>query len=187
MRLFVSIDLPDSLTESVEAAQERFADAEGLRFTDPSQAHVTMKFLGDTDEDRLEDIDEALEAAIAAADVDPYDATVGGFGVFPSIEYISVVWTGVRDDGGAAKTTTLAEAIERETVERGFDPEDHSFTPHVTIARMDDARGKDHVQRVVREEDPDLGTFHVEEVRLKQSTLTNDGPRYETVRRYPLD
>lgn len=186
MRLFLSIDLPDSLTEAVTAAQERLADADGLRFTDPSQAHVTLKFLGDTAESRLPDVEEAVEAAIADADVGPYDATVGEFGVFPSIEYISVVWLGIRDGAGAAETTALAEAIERETVERGFDSEDHSFTPHATIARMDDARGKNLVQRVVREEDPDVGTFRVEEVRLKESTLTNDGPRYETVERFPL-
>ena len=186
MRLFVSIDLPDSLTDAVRSAQERFADADGLRFTDPAQAHVTMKFLGDTDESRVPDVRDAVQAAIADADAAPYDATVGGFGVFPSPDYISVVWAGVRDGAGAAETTALAEAIEREAVERGFDAESHSFTPHVTIARMDDARGKDLVRRVVSEADPDIGTFRVEEVRLTESRLTDDGPRYETVERYPL-
>ncbi|SFR33068.1 RNA 2',3'-cyclic phosphodiesterase [Halogeometricum limi] len=186
MRLFLSIDLPDSLTDAVATAQERFAAAESLRFVDPAQTHVTLKFLGDTDEERIPAVEAAVEAAIDDTDVGPFDATIGGFGVFPSLDYISVVWAGVRDGAGAAEMTTLAEAIERETVGRDFDPERHEFTPHVTLARMDDARGKEAVRRVVREADPDVGTFRVAEVRLKESTLTNDGPRYETVRRFAL-
>jgi 2'-5' RNA ligase len=51
---------------------------------------------------------------------------------------------------------------------------------------MDDARGKETVQRVVREEDPTIGSFPVDEVRLKRSTLTPDGPEYATVERFPL-
>ncbi|MFC6726125.1 2'-5' RNA ligase family protein, partial [Halobium palmae] len=46
MRLFVSVDLPSSLADSVAAAQEPLADAAGLRFVEPEQAHVTLKFLG---------------------------------------------------------------------------------------------------------------------------------------------
>nr|WP_246404083.1 2'-5' RNA ligase family protein [Halobellus ruber] len=68
----------------------------------------------------------------------------------------------------------------------GFEGDDHAFTPHVTLARMDDARRKELVQRVVRETDPDLGSFRVETVRLTQSTLTDDGPVYETLRAVEL-
>jgi 2'-5' RNA ligase len=64
----------------------------------------------------------------------------------------------------------------------GFEGTDHAFTPHVTLARMGDARGKELVQRVVRGTDPDLGAFRVSDVRLTESTLTDDGPAYETVR-----
>jgi 2'-5' RNA ligase len=181
MRLFVSIDLPDRLAEGVADAQERFADAEGLRFVDPTQAHLTLFFLGDTDPDRVGEIESALERAVADAGVDPFELRVGGFGVFPSPEYISVVWAGVRDGGGAAETTRLHERIEDELTAMGFEADDHAFTPHVTLARMDDARGKDLVQRVVGETDPDIGAFRVEEVRLTESTLTEDGPEYETV------
>ncbi|MDS0297353.1 RNA 2',3'-cyclic phosphodiesterase [Halogeometricum sp. S1BR25-6] len=186
MRLFLSIDLPDSLTESVASAQQRFAGAEGLRFVAPEQVHVTLKFLGETDEDRLPDVEAAVEDAIADSGVEAFDATVGGFGVFPSLDYISVVWAGVREGAGAAEMTALAEAIDRETAASGFGSEDREFTPHVTLARMDDARGKDLVQRVVREEDPDVGTFPVREVHLKESVLTDGGPRYETLRRFAL-
>jgi 2'-5' RNA ligase len=186
MRLFVSIDLPDRLADAVAEAQERFSDAEGLRFVDPEQAHLTLWFLGDIDPDRLAGIEAALERAAVAADVGPFDLRVGGFGVFPSLDYISVVWAGVREDGGTAETTRLHEVVDRELTALGFEGDDHEFTPHVTIARMDDARGKELIQRVVREVDPDIGSFRVEEIRLTESTLTSDGPEYDIVASFGL-
>jgi 2'-5' RNA ligase len=186
MRLFVSVDLPDALADPVADLQGEFDDAPGLRLTDPEQAHLTLKFLGDVEESRVPDIEEALETAVDSAGVDPFDATVGGLGVFPSLEYISVVWVGVRDGAGSAELTHLHEAVERETTSLGFDPEEHEFTPHVTLARMDDARGKEHVQRVVREQDPTVGTMRVSQIRLKRSELGGDGPTYSTVSRIGL-
>ncbi|AUV83608.1 RNA 2',3'-cyclic phosphodiesterase [Salinigranum rubrum] len=184
MRLFVAVDLPDELASSVVDAQRRFDDAPGLRLTDSTQAHVTLAFLGDVEEDRLAEVEGAVEAGVRDAAVGPFEATVGGFGVFPSLDYISVVWTGVRQ--GTGEMNRLHESIQAELLPLGFEPDDHAFTPHVTLARMDDARGKETVQRVVREEDPTIGSFRVEEVRLKRSDLTPDGPSYSTVERFPL-
>ena len=186
MRSFVSIDLPDDLAGAVADAQERFAGAGGLRFVDPDDAHLTLFFLGDVDSGRRDDIEVALERAVADAGVEPFELRVGGFGVFPSLDYVSVVWAGVREGGGVAETARLAGATERELDALGVAGDDHPFTPHVTLARMDDARGKELVRRVVRETDPDLGAFRVEEIRLKQSTLTGDGPEYETLRTVEL-
>ena len=181
MRLFVSVDLPSSLADAVADVQAPFADCAGLRLTDPTQAHCTLKFLGETDPDRVDEIETALDAAVADAGVDPFDCTVGGLGVFPSLEYISVVWAGVREGAGDAELTALADAVEAELTDIGFDPADHEFTPHITLARMDDARDKQRVQQLVAETDPTVGTFPVESVRLTKSTLTDDGPVYETV------
>lgn len=184
MRLFLSVDLPPELAEGIEAVQERFSAADGLRLTDPTQAHVTLKFLGEVENHRLDDLQTAVSEAVADVDVEPFRAEVGGLGAFPSSEYIRVVWIGFSD--GGPQLTRLHEALEAATTELGFEPEDHEFTPHVTIARMDDARGKELVQRTLREADPTVGSFRVEEVRLTESTLTDDGPDYETVARIPL-
>ncbi|WP_324759814.1 RNA 2',3'-cyclic phosphodiesterase [Haloarcula montana] len=184
-RLFVSVDL-DGLGDAVRAVQQRFEGAGGLRFTDPEQAHVTLKFLGDTEPDRIGEIVQELESAVDDASVPPFEARFGGLGVFPSMEYISVVWFGVREGHGAAELTTLHETIEDRTVAMGFDPEDHDFTPHVTLARMDHAGGKERVQAVVGSADPDVGTLSVDEIRLTESVLGPDGPTYRTVESIPL-
>lgn len=184
MRLFVSINLPDDLAEAVAALQSEFAAAEGLNFTDPEQAHVTLKFLGDTDEERLPELESAIERAVDDAGVDPFEAEFGGLGVFPSMDYITVVWFGVRD--GAAETTRLHEAIERETVELGFDPEEHDFTPHATLARMEHAGGKELVQELIAGRDPTIGRTTVADVTLMKSELGPEGPDYSPVMSFPL-
>jgi 2'-5' RNA ligase len=178
MRLFISVDC-DGLADEIAAIQEPFADASGLRLTDPAQAHVTLKFLGDTDPDRVPAVTDALDRAVTESGLTPFEAEFGGLGVFPSLDYISVVWLGVR--AGSDQLTTLHEHAEQRLTALGFAPEDHEFTPHVTLARMDHAGGKKLVQKLVRNGDPTAGTLAVDAVCLTQSTLTDDGPEYTTV------
>lgn len=190
MRLFVSVDFPDDLAAAVAEVQEYVDGASGVRCTDPEQTHVTLKFLGEVPEsapDDRTDLDatvRAIEAGVNDADSGPFEVAVAGLGAFPSPEYISVLWLGF--DDGAEALTELHERIEARAVAAGFDPEEHEFTPHATLARMNDARGKEHVQRVLRETDPTIGSFRVEQLRLKESVLTDDGPRYSTVARFAL-
>lgn len=183
MRLFVSIDL-DGLAEAIAAVQHEFERASGLDFVDPNGVHVTLEFLGEVDEDRLDTIVDALERGVTASGVEPFEAEVGGLGAFPSNEYIRVLWVGVRE--GTAEMARLHEAIEARTTELGFEPDAHEFTPHATIARMRHAGGKELVQDRLETYDPTVGTQTVEEVRLTESTLTDEGPEYATVERFEL-
>lgn len=184
MRLFVAIDLPEGLADDLAAVQERLrAGDPALRYTDPTQAHVTLQFLGDVESTRVDALADALDAAVDDAGVEPFEATAGGLGVFPSRDYVSVVWVGFT--AGDDEMGRLHEVVERAAAPLGFDPEDRAFTPHVTLARMDSARGKDHVLRVV-DEGAEIGSFRVEQVRLKESDLGPEGPTYSTVRRFSL-
>jgi 2'-5' RNA ligase len=121
---------------------------------------------------------------VADAALSPFTAEFGGLGVFPSLEYISVVWVGV--DAGSEAMTRLHEAIEPRMVDLGFDEANHEFTPHVTLARMEHAGGKELVQELVRERDPTVGDCRVDEIRLTESTITSAGPEYATVRRIEI-
>ena len=185
MRLFVSVDLPDRLAEPLANLQDEFTDADGLSFVVPTQAHVTLKFLGDVEESTIPDLERELAHGIADCDVEPFTARFAGLGVFPSLEYIRVLWLGVEE--GSEELTTIHETVEERTTAMGFDSEDHSFTPHATLARMQHAGGKKLVQKLVRDRDPTVGEMTVDEVRLTESTLTADGPVYSTVERFPLE
>ena len=185
MRLFVSVDLPEELATAISHLQDEFTAASGLNFTDPRQAHTTLKFLGEVGDSRVSELERELAAAVDDAGVEPFTVRCGGLGVFPSLEYISVVWLGV--EKGADELTRLHEAIEARTTAMGFDAEDHEFTPHVTLARMEHAGGKERVQELVTERDPTIGEATVEEIRLTESTLTDAGPIYSTVESFSLE
>jgi|AntRauTorcE11898_2_1112593.scaffolds.fasta_scaffold05265_3 2'-5' RNA ligase len=192
MRLFFAIDVPDGLRDSIAAVQDDLRAAEGLSFTDPDQAHLTMKFLGEIpteeeaedDEPTVADAKRAGAGAAEAAGLGSFEVALAGLGAFPSEAYVSVVWTGV--EAGAAELGELATALESAATDRGFDAADNPFTPHVTLARMNDARGKEFVQSRVRDENPNVGRFTAEELRLKRSLLRDDGANHETIARFPL-
>lgn len=184
MRLFVSIDLPTDLAQAISAVQQEFDDASGLSFVDPAQAHLTLKFLGETTTEQLPELTDALEVAVAEAGVEPFEATFAGLGAFPSLDYIRVVWLGV--EAGGEEMSQLAAAVEEQTTAIGFSPESHEFTPHVTLARMEHAGGKEQVQETIRAQDPTVGSMDVTEIRLTKSELTEEGPVYSTVERFEL-
>ncbi|MGM0447192.1 MAG: RNA 2',3'-cyclic phosphodiesterase [Methanobacteriota archaeon] len=190
MRAFFAVDLPDTLAPAIADAQAPFADAPGVNPVDPEQTHVTMKFLGEIakstegDSPTVDDVIEAGERAIDRAGVDPFKCEISGLGVFPSREYVSVVWAGV--DRGGDELTALHEALEAETTALCVDPADHDFTPHVTLARVENATGADAVREALDTEAPEVGTVAVDEVRLVKSTLTESGPEYDVVERFPL-
>ncbi len=185
MRLFVSIDLFPGFTGAVESIQEPFSDIPSLNLVDPTQAHLTLKFIGDTDPDRVSTIESALSDSIASTGLSSFPMEINGIGAFPSTDYIRVVWLGVTT--GSEETTALHESIETSLTAIGIEPESHEFTPHITIARMEDARGKETVQELLETTNPHVGTMEVNQVRLTKSELTESGPRYSTVRSFPLD
>ena len=185
MRLFVSVDL-DGFEDEIEAVQEPIANRPGISPVDPTQVHVTIKFLGDEpggghDFDAL---DDALTAAVEAADTGPFELSLRGLGAFPSAEYIRVIWLGV--DEGSDELRRLHETVEERTTDLGYEPERHEFTPHVTLARMNHGAAKEAVTKFVRDGTVDVGRRRIEELRLTESELTDEGPVYRTVERYPL-
>ncbi|TKX76095.1 RNA 2',3'-cyclic phosphodiesterase [Halorubrum sp. GN11_10-6_MGM] len=193
MRAFFAVDLPDRLAPAVTDAQAPFADASGVNPVDPEQAHVTMKFLGDVAEESeddtpngptVDDVIAAGERAVDRAGVAPFTCSVAGLGVFPNREYVSVVWAGV--ERGGDDLAALHEALEAEATALGVDPADHEFTPHVTLARVENATGADAVRDALDADTPEIGAFSVDEIQLVESTLTPSGPEYDVVRAFEL-
>lgn len=150
-----------------------------LNFVDPSQAHFTIKFLGDTSEEQIPYLKEILEDT--AEKFDPFKIHLKDTGVFPDREYISVVWIGAEEGGETLRR--IHEMVEEEVVNRGLaEEENHEFTPHVTIARMKSGRGKTEVHKFLDKTDRvDIGEFTVGDLRLKESKLQSDGPVYTTI------
>ncbi len=182
-RAFIGIDIDEEVRKKIVDAQEQLkATGADLKLVDPPNIHVTMKFLGDTSDDKIPGIVEILKMAVGGRD--KFDIGVRGVGVFPNPHYIRVIWTGV--EVGKEELFDIHGKIEEQLHGFGF-RQDRYFVPHLTIARVRTARMKDHLATFVKEmSDVGFGVSRAQAVELKQSTLTSKGPIYNTLARIEL-
>ena len=150
-----------------------------VRWVDQSGMHLTLKFLGETDEKRLEELGDALDGAVAGVRSMP--VTVEGFGAFPNATHPSVIWAGVVTDPALE---LLQHGVEKVFGPLGFPPEGRPFRPHVTLgrSRRDSPKGafralEEALNALVCSE-----TAEVTSVELMKSTTLKGGAVYEEVR-----
>lgn len=176
MRTFVAIDLLPDMKRAVAKARDRLIEqcpASSIRWTAPEHWHLTLAFLGEVTEARVTDVSTALDAF--ATECRPFDLIVRGFGVFPPRGPARVIWLGIEDpDGGLADCHDRCEA---RLEPLGFPREDRAFSPHLTLARIKDARCGHTVRDIIERSAPvDLGLQPVRQVVLYHSTLARSGP-----------
>jgi len=182
-RAFIAIDISEAVRQKLVAAQQGLAAAGAqLRLVEPENVHVTVKFLGDIPEDKVEAVADAIRAAVKGAQ--PFDIAVRGIGVFPGLKYIRVVWAGVSD--GRENVVAVQRNIDRELQKLGF-PLERDFVPHLTLARVKSAAAMEKLVAFVKENvGTEFGVTRAQAVELKQSTLTPRGPIYSTLARIEL-
>ncbi|MBS1263237.1 MAG: RNA 2',3'-cyclic phosphodiesterase [Methanonatronarchaeales archaeon] len=181
MRCFVSVDLPPELSGRIREFQEELVSTGAdLNAVDPMTVHLTLKFLGEVDEGTASEVEEGLKRA--AENVEAFGAEFRGTGVFPSRDYVRVVWVGAEGEG----FVELASRVEDEMAGLGFEREGRKFVPHATVARMRSGRARDRVLDVVDSYGGRFGEMEVEELRLKRSVLTPEGPEYSDLAVVPL-
>ncbi|NLI45738.1 MAG: RNA 2',3'-cyclic phosphodiesterase [Acidobacteria bacterium] len=184
MRLFVAVELPESIKEAIRALQEplrRFGAA--VSWTRPAGIHGTLKFLGEVAPEREAEIEAALAPVAAHA---PFELSVRRLGVFPGWSGPRVIWLGL--EPVEPHFAAVYRTVEAAMAPLGFPRETRTFHPHLTLGRVRDRRGLDtlaaHLQ--ARADGTDLGAFTVPDIILFQSVLRPDGAVYTALRRYPL-
>lgn len=176
VRTFIAVELPQRLIPEIERIESRL-NTPGIKLVEPGLVHITLKFLGEIDEDKVEPIISAL----SQINCKPFQARIKGVGVFPKQAYIKVIWLGAEGD-----FDTLHKEVERVLSPFKFE-KDSKFSPHATLARVKMLREKAVLLEKIKElEDIDLGTMNVDSICLKKSTLTPKGPIYETLREIRL-
>jgi 2'-5' RNA ligase len=179
-RGFIAAEVPGMPALEVLATELRSA-SRALKVVDPNQLHLTLKFLGDTDEGLVPQIVDALRAA--TADTTPFSIRVRGIGAFPNIARMNVIWVGV---DGAEPLARIGDSLERSLESLGFPRERRAWKAHVTLARVKGRENLDRVRRIIESHSTDdVGSHRVDAVHLKKSVLSPDGARYsivETVR-----
>ena len=177
VRCFVAVDIDLSGLEEKLNLIKSLLERSRARFTwsDPSKAHITLKFLGEVDEGRVQEIVECLNEI----SFESFQIEVGTVGFFPSPRRPRVVYLGVLR--GSRELKELAKLVERSLLRLGFRREGREFSPHVTLARVKalfhlvPSIELEEVGREIRKE------LRVEELKLKRSTLTREGPIYSDI------
>ncbi len=182
VRSFVSIDLDSpQILSQVEAVTSSLLNIGGdLKPVERENIHVTLKFLGSVNSDKLEQV----KTALGQVQFKPFSLEVKGAGAFPSTNRINVIWIGLGE--GWTHVEHIYEQSEKLLSDIGFPKESREFSPHVTIARVKSARRRDEIAKFLRElTEKSFGAFNVETVRLKESVLFPAGPKYSTLYEVP--
>ncbi len=180
-RAFIAVDIePEQglVTQLRELASSR-AD---LKVVKPGLMHVTLKFLGDTEESLVDEI--AQRMADSAKGVSPFRIRLTGMGAFPSMSNIRVVWVGIKDGDQLGE---MARRLDASFGDMGFGREKKGFVPHLTLARARSGQNMGIVQEMLkRNAATDFGSYPVDKILLKKSVLSPQGPAYSVVREIRL-
>ena len=180
LRAFVASELPPSLQDAIQTATaslRKTLDGDLIRWVPPQNVHLTLKFLGDVSPSNLDLIKQALRTE--AAQVQPFDMTVEGFGSYPTPRRPRVLWVGLN---APAALASLQHAVESATARLGYPTEDREFSPHLTIGRVRQHISASDLQRIRGVVEGIkvglLGTVQVNSIHLFKSELSPNGSVY---------
>jgi 2'-5' RNA ligase len=188
-RLFVAIEVPDTIGEALEAPLHSLEPLDAVvRRSLRTGIHLTLAFLAMVDATRVPEIASRLRSATSG--VSPFTVEVGGAGMFPSLSRPQVLWVGF---GGEERPRLLelAARVARELQQVGFEPEKRAFHPHLTLGRVR-RPPRPPEQQALREwlaqwRDRGYGQLPVSAVSLMRSQLTNGPPTYTRLQTFRLN
>ncbi|MDE3003366.1 MAG: RNA 2',3'-cyclic phosphodiesterase [Gemmatimonadota bacterium] len=179
MRLFVGINFPKKQREKMHRAARALREQDlPVRWVDPDNFHVTLKFLGEVRREQIDTVTAGIERA--ASSTQPFQAEIGGFGAYPTVRRPRVIWLGVE---ACPELRCLKQDLEWALGDAGFASETRSFHPHVTLGRARDSGGAG----AFRELDGAFAALDfadklkVRSIHLMRSHLTREGPHYTVV------
>jgi len=182
-RCFLALGIDDLARQAIAKLQRQLGDIprqDGrIKTVDRANLHLTLKFLGETGPQQLSCLLDQLPEV--AAQTTGFSASLRGLGAFPSERRPRAVFAAV--DTGASSIITLAERIETICVELGFTPESRPRIPHVTIARIKEARSRGSLTTFIEAhvDSPKLGKVDASRLLLYESQLHASGSRYRII------
>ena len=145
----------------------------GVRWVKAENIHLTLRFLGNTEEERVGRIGKGL--TVVAQEHEAFELALAGSGCFPNGWRPRVIWTSIADDAG--RLVALHSDIEGVVRELGYEAEMRDYRPHLTLGR---------VRQGVKPPqgdwygDPSEMAFEVGEVELIESALKSGRAEYRT-------
>jgi 2'-5' RNA ligase len=183
VRSFIAIELPDALKAELAQLQSwvKSSKQPWVKWVDPYNIHLTLKFLGSVAVEKIDEIERAIEES--AQGVPPFRLEVKGLGVFPNLRRAQVAWAGVR--GEVDRLGHLQQRLESNLSRLGFALESRPFTPHLTLARLRDQASSDERQwfgqLITNTSFKASSIIEVKTINLMRSQLTKKGAIYSMI------
>lgn len=177
IRLFTGLALPEGLSATLAEHQN---GVPGARWVEPKNLHVTLRFIGEVDENVAADLDAELAAVKAA----PVPVALRGLGRFGDKRGARILYVGVEPDPALLH---LRDKVESACVRVGLEPERRRYKPHVTLARFSDPAGGRVDDIVAANTEWQPGAFTAEHFVLFSSHLSPNGADYTAERTYSLE
>jgi 2'-5' RNA ligase len=180
MRLFVALDLSDQVRAAIAEFSEKLrAEFPSAKWARSEGMHVTLKFIGEVQDDRVPQIENALSAVNSAASV---EMNFRGVGFFPDERRPRVFWIGIN---GTHNLAEVAAQIETGLEPLGVARESREFRPHLTLVRISDSRGIEKLRGGLRKYGAlDFGTVRTNEMHLYRSELGPGGAKYTRLKTF---
>jgi 2'-5' RNA ligase len=189
MRTFIAVDFPPEIISKVAKIIEYFktqTPEKAMKWVPVENLHLTVKFLGDVPEARLEQVENIISGSLKG--IPPFKVEVGGLGIHPNKHKPRVIWLNI-----ACEQTLMDihQNLNHALADAGIEPDNRVYSPHLTIARIRDQTVKETRQgigRTLAEFKVDkLGEVTINEVILYKSELTRAAPVYSPILRQPLN
>ena len=183
-RLFIGVQISPTLQtdlKQVYTKLKQMAQAReyNIRWSPEENWHITLQFLGNTEEALIPKISDALDEV--ARNYQSFTVRASGVGGFPEERHARVIYAGVSK---TQDLLNLQSSIEEATQHLGFTPEDRDYSPHITLGRLRSAGSiSDLISPFVRKKFED---FQLTELTLYESTLRGTFPHYEPIHRAQL-
>jgi len=190
-RTFVAIELPPDVRRRIREHIDRLRSAFPqvcASWSREDNLHLTLKFLGEIPITRIPALSEACSESIKQ--IEPFELIIKDCGTFPPLGKPKVLWIGIEDADAGAQTTHLQRlhaAIEDSCAAQGFEREARRYHPHLTIARIREAKDSRAVAEHHRQTDFAPQTFSVSEVVVFRSELSSAGSKHSALSRYRLE
>ncbi len=182
-RLFVAVKLfPDENFLRVYYGLKKALHYEKIKWVEPENLHITLKFLGETPDNRIPAVHRVLQAT--AAEHSPFVFSLEKTGIFGSRYNPRVIWFGMEQADGVR---TLGEDVLNGLHNAGFYRDRQNFVPHLTIGRIKHLENKRLFQKAVDNyKSAVLQKVTVDRFFLYQSILKPKGPVYIPLQEYVL-
>ena len=184
VRLFIAISFPPSLRQAIASATAPMRRAAStVAWVSEERLHLTLKFLGEVDEDRVQPLADALRGV--GRGHRRLSLRVGGLGAFPTLRQPRVIWMGVERE---SRLELLRHDIEAACDGLGYQVEGRAFRPHVTLGRARDGLAAEEARALATAARAiSYGEMmDVHSIDLMASERVPDGPRYRVVAAAPL-